>query len=128
MPEIEEKLAISTDDLNEVRASLESSMDTKLDKMESKIDQLRDFLTNLIMNKSKPTVVLNEDEDPLSEAALRLTLLTLSDGNLSFDLTCVGHVMNCGKLLRKDFALNMIVKTTQEEKWLKLNSTLLHYT
>ena len=39
--------------------------------MENKIDQLRDFLTDLIMNKSKPTVVRNEDTDNLSEAALK---------------------------------------------------------
>ena len=41
-------------------------------------------------------------------------------------LTCVGHVMNCEELLRKDFVLNMTVTTTQEEKWLRHNSTLWH--
>ena len=65
MPDTGEKVAVSADDLNEVRTSLESSMDTKLNKMESKIDQLTALINNLVMDKIKPTKALEEDEDPL---------------------------------------------------------------
>ena len=69
MPETAgEKVAVSADDLNEVRTSLESSMDTKLNKMESKIDQLT-ALINKVMDKIKPTKALEDDEDPLLAGA-----------------------------------------------------------
>ena len=58
------------DDLDEVRTSLESSMDTKMNKMESKIDQLTELI-NLMMSKKKPTVVLSDDAEGSSEAALK---------------------------------------------------------
>ena len=56
---------MSTEDLNEVRTSLESSMDTKMSK-------LAETLTALIlslMNKDKPNVEVSEDADHLSETA-----------------------------------------------------------
>ena len=34
-----DKVGVSTEDLNEVRTSLESSMDTKMSKMEAKLDK-----------------------------------------------------------------------------------------
>ena len=71
MPEDGDKVAVSTEDLNEVRTSLESSMDTKMSKIESKIDQFTELINNLMMNKAKPTVVVSEDADSLSEAALK---------------------------------------------------------
>ena len=55
-----DKVAVSTEDLNEVQTSLESSMDTKMSKMESKMESKLDTLTNLIhelMNKNKTPVI-----------------------------------------------------------------------
>ena len=76
MPEtIGEKVAVSMDDLNEVRTLLESSMDTKINKMESKLDQLTELINSLVMDKIKPTEALNKDEDSLLAGAQKLLLM-----------------------------------------------------
>ena len=43
-------------------------MDTKMSKMETKIDQLTKLI-NLMMNKDKPTVTSSDEVDRLSEVA-----------------------------------------------------------
>ena len=63
MPEDGKKQMVSTDDLNEVRTSLESSIDTKMSKMDSKLDQLTALL-NSVTSKVIPTEVVEEVEDP----------------------------------------------------------------
>ena len=59
---------MSTEDLNEVRTSLESSMDTKMSSMEAKIDKLATLIDSVI-TKGIPTKEVEEVEDPsLAEA------------------------------------------------------------
>ena len=53
------------DDLNEVKSSLESSIDTKMSKMEETLTAL---ILNL-MNKDKPIVEAPDDADHSSETA-----------------------------------------------------------
>ena len=66
-----DKVAVSVEDLNEVRTSLESSIDTKMSKMESQLDSLT-ALINGLMNKDKPTVEVSDDVDLSSDAAQRV--------------------------------------------------------
>ena len=61
---------MSAEDLNEVRASLESSIDTKMSKMEAQLDILTALINGLI-NKDKPTVEVSDDAELSSEAAQR---------------------------------------------------------
>ena len=68
MPNDGEKEAVSMDDLNEVKSSLESSIDTKMSKMESKLDKLTALL-NSVMDKINPTEPLDGNEDPLLAGA-----------------------------------------------------------
>ena len=49
--------------LNEVKASLESTMDTNLSKMESQLETLTALL-NSVISKGIPTVVVEEVGDP----------------------------------------------------------------
>ena len=44
-------------------------MDTKMNKMETKIDQLTALINSLVMDKINPTEALNKDEDPLLAGA-----------------------------------------------------------
>ena len=69
MPDtIGEKVGVSTEDLNEVRTSLESSMDTKMSSMEAKIDKLAALIDSVI-TKGIPTKEIEEVEDPSSAEA-----------------------------------------------------------
>ena len=63
-------MAVSVEDLNEMRTSLESSIDTKMSKMEAQLDTLTALINN-IMNKDKPTIEVSDDADLSSEAAQR---------------------------------------------------------
>ena len=63
-----DKVAVSVEDLNEVRTSLESSIDTKMSKIESKLDKLTALL-NSVMDKINPTEPLDGNEDPLLAGA-----------------------------------------------------------
>ena len=74
MPDTGEKVPVSTEDLNEVWTSLESSMDTKMNKMESKIDQLTELINSIVMDKTKQPKALNEDEDPLLAGAQKAAI------------------------------------------------------
>ena len=65
-----DKVLVSVEDLNEVRTSLESSMDTKISKMESQLETLTALIHGL-MNKDKPSVEVSKDADLLSDAAQR---------------------------------------------------------
>jgi hypothetical protein len=56
MPDDGVKEAVSMDDLNEVKSSLESSIDTKMSKMEETLTAL--ILS--LMNKDKPNVEISE--------------------------------------------------------------------
>ena len=58
-----DKEAVSTEDLNEVRTSLESSMDTKMSKMEAKLDKLATLIDSVI-TRVVPTKEVEEVEDP----------------------------------------------------------------
>ena len=49
-------------------------MDTKMNKMESKIDQLTELINSLVMDKIKSTEALNKDEDPLLAGAQKATV------------------------------------------------------
>ena len=66
MPE-GDKVAVSVEDLNEVRTSLESSIDTKMSKMENQLDTLT-ALINSLMNKYKTPVAPSDEVNRASEA------------------------------------------------------------
>ena len=63
-----DKVAVSVEDLNEVRTSLESSIDTKMSKMETQLDTLTALINNL-MNKDKPAVAPSDEVNRALEAA-----------------------------------------------------------
>ena len=63
-----DKVGVSTKDLNEVRTSLESSMDTKMSKMEAKLDKLTALLDSVI-TRVIPTKEVEEVGDPSSAEA-----------------------------------------------------------
>ena len=58
-----DKVGVSTEDLNEVRTSLESSMDTKMSSMEAKIDKLAALIDSVI-TRGILTKEVEEVEDP----------------------------------------------------------------
>ena len=68
-----DKVGVSTEDLNEVRTSLESSMDTKMSKMEAKLDKLTALIDSIITRVISPKEV-EEVEDPSSAKAKKATV------------------------------------------------------
>src|SRR3954451_18100297 len=67
MPEDNPKVGVSMEELNEVRASLEPTMDTKLGKIEAQIAGLTAIIENMARNK--PPVEIVEERGPLTDPA-----------------------------------------------------------
>src|SRR3954452_9893608 len=67
MPDDNPKVGVSMEELNEVRASLESTMDTNLGKIEAQIAGLTTIIENMARNK--PAVEIVEEQGLLTDLA-----------------------------------------------------------